>query len=111
MIRSTGKLSVDAVSIAKIGQITSTPIDLKGCRGITINADARHGAIRLEILNEDGCRVRGFSKDEAAPIHQDGLRLPVKWKERTLADVAPRKYKIRIHLDNAAIYAMTLIRQ
>ena len=95
--------------IEKIGQITTKPIDLTKCRGMTINADARDGAIRVEIMNEDGYRVRGFSKDEAIPVGEDGLRQPVKWKERTLADLKPRRYKIRIHLENAAVYALTLI--
>ncbi|HUT23837.1 MAG TPA: hypothetical protein VM492_05800, partial [Sumerlaeia bacterium] len=91
----------------RIGQFTLTPIDLADWRRITLNADAANGAVRVEVLNEDGYRVRGFSKDDAVPLKEDGLDLPVRWKDRGLSDLRGGRCMLRIHLENATIYAIS----
>jgi hypothetical protein len=93
--------------VANIGQITLRPLDLSGCRELTLNADAAHGSIRVEVMNEEGYRLRGYSQDDAVPLTGDSLRHAVKWKDKTLADLPPGKYMLRLHLDNAAVYAMS----
>lgn len=37
------------------------------------------------ILDADGYRVRGFSRDDAVPVRSDGLREPVRWTDRNLS--------------------------
>ena len=64
--------------------------------------------ILVEILNEDGFRVRGFSKDEAVPITADALVSEAVWKEKKLSDLKPGRYLLRIHLDNAKLFACTI---
>lgn len=91
-----------------IGQVTLRPLDLSKVREITVNADASNGSIRVEILNEDGFRVRGFSKDDAAPITKDSLEAKASWKEKSLSQLKPGKYMVRLHLDNAKLFACTL---
>jgi hypothetical protein len=115
-LRNSLKVSRDTVGkaapkLAKpntIGQVTLRPLDLSGVRGITINADATKGKVAVEVLNEDGFRVRGFSKDDAIPVTGDSLAAPVAWKERTLGQLKPGRYMLRIHLDNAMLFACTL---
>jgi len=91
-----------------IGQITLKPRDLTGVKTITFNADASKGEVRLEVLNEDGYRVRGFSKDDAVPLQGDSLRHPVAWKDRDLSKLPPGRYILRLHLKNAEVFAMYL---
>lgn len=93
--------------VPNVGQVTLRPLDLGGCRELTVNADATRGSIRVEVLNEDGYRLRGFSQDDCRPITGDDLRHVVRWKEKTPADLPPGKYLLRLHLDNAAIYAVS----
>lgn len=64
-----------------IGQVTLKPLDLSGCREITLNADATGGAVRVELLTEEGYRLRGYSKEDVIPIEGDSLRHIVTWKE------------------------------
>ena len=93
ILRNSGKVSRDTVGKeaprpAKpntIGQVTLRPLDLGSVRRITINADATNGRIAVEVLNEDGFRVRGFSKDDAIAVTGDSLAATVAWKERTHA--------------------------
>lgn len=92
----------------KIGQITFKPITLRGCRGITINADATQGTVQAEILDENGYRVRGFSKDDAIALKGDSLDHIVRWKNREVTDLPPGRYMLRLHLENAEVFALTL---
>lgn len=91
-----------------IGNVTLRALDLTGVKAITLNADASKGAVWLEILNEDGYRLRGFTKDDALPLKADDLAFAAKWKEKKLADLPPGRYLLRIHLEQADLFAVTL---
>lgn len=93
--------------LENIGQVTFKPLDLAGTREITINADASKGSIAVELLNEDGYRVRGFTRDDAVPLKGDSLRHKVAWKGQELSQLPPGRYTLRVHLDNATLYAVT----
>jgi len=95
--------------IDKIGQITLKPIDLAGCKGITLNADASGGAVRVELLDEHGRRLHGFTRDDAESITTDGLRHAAKWKGKAMSDLPPGHYTPRLHLENAEVFAMSRI--
>lgn len=91
-----------------IGQVTLKPLDLTGCREMTLNANATGGSIRVELLTEEGYRVRGFSKEDAVPVEGDSLRHAVAWKENKLGQLPPGRYLLRLHLDHATVFAMSL---
>ena len=94
--------------LERFGQLTLKPISLDGIKGQTLNADAAGGEVRVEVLNEDGYRVRGYSKDDAIPITGDGLKHPVRWTERDLSALSEDRFMLRLHLDDAEVYALTL---
>jgi hypothetical protein len=99
--------------VGEIGQVTLRPLDLTGCRDMTVNADASDGVVQVEVLTTDGYRVRGFAREDSEPITGDGLRLPVRWRgkpdseDRTLADLPAGSYGLRVFLQNADLYAVT----
>jgi hypothetical protein len=92
-----------------VGQITLRPIDLAGCRRVTVNADAVGGSVRVELLTEEGYRVPGFTADDCVPVTGDSLRHPVAWRGRSLADLPAGRYMLRLHLRSATVYAVTLL--
>jgi hypothetical protein len=94
--------------LENIGQVTLKPLDLTGAREITINADATQGTIRAELLSEEGYRVGGFTRDEAVPLKGDSLRHSVAWTDRKLDQLSAGRYLLRLHLDNAAVFAVTV---
>ena len=94
--------------IEHFGQITFKVMPWDTSSELTINADATGGSIRAELLNEDGYRVRGFSRNDAVAITSDSLRHPVAWKERVLGDLKPGRYKLRLHLEDGEVFAVTL---
>jgi hypothetical protein len=91
--------------LENVGQVTLKPLDFKGCTEITLNADAAKASIRVELLNEDGYRVRGYSKDDAVVIQGDGFRHKVAWKEHD--ELPSGRYLLRFHLENATLFAVT----
>lgn len=91
-----------------IGNVTLKALDLTGVNAITLNADGSKGAVRLEILNEDGYRLRGFTRDDSAPIVTDDIAHQARWKEKRFSDLPPGKYLLRVHLEKADLFAVTL---
>lgn len=94
--------------IAKIGQITLRPRIMNGVGSITLNADASAGSIRVELLDATGHRLPGYTKSDALPITGDKFNHEVSWRDNDLTGLPPGDVLIRIHLDNAEVFAMTL---
>ena len=57
----------------------------------------------MEVLNEDGYRMPGFTQDEAIPLEGDNLRHVVAWKGKPLGQLPAGNYRLRLHLDNAEV--------
>ena len=91
-----------------VGQVTLKAVELSKDSKITINADARDGAVRVELLDAEMRRVRGFSRDDATVIRGDSLRHAVTWNEKTLADLPPGRYHLRAHLERALLFAVSI---
>ena len=93
--------------VERKGQITLKPITFQGLEGITINADATQGSLKVEILDEEGYRVRGFSRDDAMAITGDSLRHDVRWRDRKITDLPDGRYMLRLYLEDAEVFAIT----
>ncbi|MCX6623306.1 MAG: hypothetical protein NTY38_20020, partial [Acidobacteria bacterium] len=74
-------------AIRNQGQVTLRPIDLSEVGRITLNADASQGSMRVELLDEFEHSVRWTGPASTLPA---------------------RRVLIRIHLDNAELFALTL---
>jgi hypothetical protein len=94
--------------LEKIGQITLKARSLAGTKGVTLNADASGGTVRVELLDSQGYRLPGFTKSEAAPLTGDQLRHRVAWQKAELSQLPAQEITIRIHLENAEVFALTL---
>ena len=94
--------------VDRIGQITLKPLDLSRIEGLSLNADASRGAVRVEVLDSAGLRVRGFTREDASPLTGNSLVQTPTWQGRTVNALPPGRYMLRLHLDNAAVYALTL---
>jgi len=94
--------------LEKIGQVSLKPIDLAGYDHITLNTDASAGSVQVELLDSNARRIRGFDQENAIPIHGNGLDHRVTWKTKTLRQLPPGPHILRVHLNNATLYALTL---
>ncbi len=95
--------------IEKIGQITLQPMLIENVAALSLNADATSGAIRMEILNSNGWKLEGYTREESEVIQGNHLRHPVAWKTKRITDLPGGTYWLRIYLENdATVYALTL---
>lgn len=92
----------------QVGQVTLKPIELNNYNNLTVNADANSGTVKVEILDEKGYRVEGFTKDDCELISGDSIRHKVSWSKKSIADLPKGNYLIRIFSENAKLYAVTL---
>lgn len=97
-----------AKPIEHIGQVTLKPLDLSLYKTITLNADASDGSIQVELLSARGRRIHRFAQEDSIPIKGDSLAHAVKWNGASLSDLPPGQYMIRLHLNNATVYALSL---
>ena len=88
------------------GQITLRRVRLDGQK-LSLNCAAAQGEIRVELLDERGYRVPGFSRESAIPLSRDGLEEGVKWQTFG-REIPAGRYQIRIHLRNATVFALSI---
>jgi hypothetical protein len=94
--------------LENVGQVTLKPITIGPSSSIEVNADASAGELRVELLDADGKRVRGFSYDDALPIKGDSLRHSARWESGGLSGLPEQQYMLRIHLKNTTVDALTI---
>lgn len=93
-----------------IGQVTLKAVDFTGVTGVFVNADADGGGLWCELLDEDGYRVPGFDRASCAALRGDAIRQAVTWEGRSLGELRPGKYQLRLYLEKATVYAVTMIK-
>jgi len=77
-----------------------------------LNAEAEGGKIVVEILDEDGKTLPGFSRVDCQPVTENGALVEVKWngQENLAPAVARGAFRIRLHLRDATVYGFRVIR-
>ena len=101
-LRKDGFASLDAG--AEIATITTRPIDSLQGR-LYLNADARNGWIKVEILDDAGKVVPGFGLDECQPLKEDAVKQGVSWGQLQALPPAKAPRRVRFQLQNASLYA------
>ena len=92
-----------------IGQVTLKPLDLVGRTEIYVNANTTEGAVWCEILDAHGFRIPGFEKISCVPLKKkDTTRFRFTWKDKKLSDLPKGSSLIRLHLQSASVYSISL---
>jgi len=88
------------------GTLLTKPVKISDAR-LMVNADAANGELRAELLDaETGNPIPGFSMNDSAPTHENGVSLPLRWQaHETLDSLRDRTVRIRLHLRNADLFA------
>jgi hypothetical protein len=103
VLRRDGFASMDAKD--KPGTLTTRAVTFNGTR-LFVNAAPAGGELRVEVLDEEGKVLPGWSKDECAAVSDDRTLQPVSWRSgRDLAGLKGRKVKFRFHLTRGSLYA------
>ena len=110
-LRVDGFVSVDATGAE--GTLTTKPIVFEKGERLTVNACPMVGQsgyapmqLRVEVLDETGCPVPGYGKDDAIVVSGDRLDHEIRWRTRpSLAELAGRPLRLRFYLFNSRLYS------
>ena len=102
-------ISLEPWKEAKPGWIITRPFQLEGTH-LELNADAASGSLAVEVLDEDGTPLAGFTHEESQPLQKmDGLRLRPRWKDQPdLSSLKGRVIRLKITLDRARLFAFQI---
>jgi hypothetical protein len=102
-MRRDGFASLDADGIP--GQITTRPVSFRGKR-LFVNADAPRGALRAEVLDEEGRPIEPFTLARCDPVSADGTKLPMTWGGAAdLGALAGRPVRFRFELHGGSLFS------
>ena len=88
------------------GTVETRPFRLEGSR-LAVNAEARAGTLRVEVLDAAGRPVPGFTARECQGLAGgDELRYAPRWRDHAdLTALKGQVVRLRFHLKNATLYA------
>jgi len=93
---------VGRVASREIGTIV-TPLLLLGEGGLTVNANAKGGALRVQLSDEAGHAIPGFTFNDCLPVKEDAVDAPVRWPQ-ALRPVRGTPVRLEFSLENACLY-------
>ena len=86
------------------GTLTTQPFVCPGGR-LLVNADARGGAVTVEVLDESGEPIPGFEAARCAPLTADAVAAPVHWADADLDALTGRPLRLRFAVQAARLFA------
>jgi hypothetical protein len=100
--RRHGFVSVDAGPQG--GGIETKPLRF-GAPSLVLNADARHGELRVALLEADGRPVPGRGFKECAPLTADQTRWVAQWDGET-AIPTNRALRVAVQMTNVRLFSL-----
>ena len=101
-LRKDGFVSLDAES--REGTLSTRLLEnLEG--ELRLNADARKGEIRVEVLDREGRVLPGYGRDDCQPMRGDGVDHGISWRSRDGLPASPGPKRLRFHLRNASLFS------
>ena len=105
-LRRDGFASIDA--LYPLGCMTTRLIQFEGEK-LIINADAENGYILVELTDEEGKAIPGYTKEECVPFNKDEIHGQVQWKSnKNLATVREKAVHIKFHMQSARLFSFRL---
>lgn len=114
----THKYSGGAMGIAKLrrdgfaamkpqdekGELTTEILKYQG-EYVFVNADCPKGELAVEVLDEGGNVIPGYSAADCVTMAQDRTKYRIRWKTRDFLDLPGDKIRLRFILKNGKLYS------
>jgi len=94
---------VSASAGAASGTLTSKPVTFAGSK-LSLNLVSK-GGTRLELQDATGKPLPGFTSQDCTPISGDFIDHRVSWKGGDVSALAGKPVRLRISLEDAALYS------
>ena len=87
------------------GTIVTKPLIVDGER-LRVNTNSQYGELRVELLDQGGETIPGFTSKDCVPIQADSTNTTVRWSDGvTLPDLAERPFRLKFYLNNTKLYS------
>ncbi len=98
----------------RVGQLLTIQQVAGSIRGLTVNADASAGTLRVQVRDAWGDVVEGLSFRDCLEVTGDGTKLPVLWTSqeetiRRLAVLRGKRIRLEFELKDAGLFAFELL--
>jgi hypothetical protein len=104
VLRLDGFISADAGY--RGGWLTTPLIRFSGGRLELNVATSGGGSVEVELLDEQGRPIEGYSKAASRIINGNSVRMPVRWKTTDdVSQLAGRPVRLRFHMQDCKLYA------
>ncbi|MGL4909023.1 MAG: hypothetical protein ACRC3G_06795, partial [Bacteroidales bacterium] len=103
-LRRDGFASMDAGK--KEASLTTEKLVFDG-KHLFVNADVSKGKLLLEILDENGTPIEGFTKKEALAFQKaNATKMPLKWKNnKDLTSLIGKTIQLKFYMTNGSLYS------
>mgnify|MGYP001826555751 FL=1 len=108
VLRRDGFVSMEAGREARI--LLTRPVTFSG-EYLFVNLQSQRGAVYVEICDEDGKVLPGFSLGECRPMSTDSTQQRVGWNGgNSLSSLSGRPVRFKFHLTDSKLYAFWVSR-
>jgi hypothetical protein len=104
VLRLDGFVSADADY--RGGQLTTPALRFSGGR-LELNVETSGGgSVEVELLDDQGKPIEGYSRADSQPINGNSVRMPVRWKTTDdVRELAGRPVRLRFYMRDCKLYA------
>ncbi|MEA3400417.1 MAG: hypothetical protein U9R79_04155 [Armatimonadota bacterium] len=104
VLRLDGFVSADAGYAG--GEIVTPPIRFEGSR-LELNVNTSGGgSVVVELLDESGAPIPGYTRQDATPVNGSSVRMPVSWGGSTdVSALSRRPIRMRLLMQDCRLYA------
>ena len=86
------------------GSLTTKPFKFEGDQ-LLVNVETRGGALRIEVLDDDGKTILGYDAASCVPITAGALRAEAQWRGKLLKELSGKRIRLRFHLTRAKLFS------
>ncbi|QDU78778.1 hypothetical protein Pla110_04820 [Polystyrenella longa] len=92
------------------GEMTTPLIRFTG-QSLELNVDTGGGgSVLVELLDEEGQPLPGYSKNDTVPVIGNSVNMPVSWEGGTdVSELAGRPIRLRFHMQDCQLYAFQFV--
>jgi hypothetical protein len=91
---------------AEVGILRTPPLLLRGTK-LTVNTDASHGELKVQICDTDGKPINGFTEKDFRAVKTNTVDEPLRWKE-PLSELNGKTVRLEFLLTNSQLFAFGL---